>query len=110
MHSLKFKSSSFGWKSLLDQNPTSTTGSKTHLITLPKILHLAAFLYNFPNKLMPTNEPRRRLQMTAIKVQIATAQRRRCDFEHAVCRLLDLGVGSIFNGHLVRALVDDRSH
>ena len=59
---------------------------------------------------MPADEPSRSLQLAAVEVQIAAAECRRRDFQHAVCVVLQVRVGFVFDCDLVGALVDDCSH
>jgi hypothetical protein len=94
----------------IEEKKKKETIDKTHLLPQPKLLHLVALLDNLADKLMPADESRRSLQLAAIEVQIAAAQRGRRDFQHAVCVVLQARVRLVFDCHLVRALVDDCSH
>jgi len=82
--------------------PLPSSSAPTHLIPNTKVVDLVPLLHNLADKLMSADKARRAFQVPSVVVQIAAAQRGGADLKDGIGRPLEVRIGAVFDGDLVK--------
>jgi hypothetical protein len=82
------------------RRPSLSPVELAYLVSNVELLDIVSLLHDFADELMAADEVGRALQVSAVEMQIATAERCRRDFEDRIGGLLDVWIGAVFDGDL----------
>jgi hypothetical protein len=88
------------------RRPSLSLVELAYLISNVELLHVVSLLHDLANKFMAADEVGRALQVSAVEMQVATAEGCGRDFEDCIGGLLDVGVGAVFDGDLELCVLD----